>query len=226
MSTPRLFIFGGLITLIGIAGLVAAAQIATGVWYILGLAVAGICWLAVMGLIWMGSGRRPRGPIRTEGPMPLSMAAHDGIRSPVPTLPQPIRVAEVKRGPGIWDRAGTWIRGGVAVAVAAIGLVLAASWTGFWQVAAIVLFILATLYVFRLVHDPRGGRIVPYFAPARPGARFALGGLFAAIAVIALLMADGGGTAQWVALLVSGLFVLLIFILIGQSWDRAEADHR
>ncbi len=226
MSTPRLFIFGGLIGLIGFAALIAAAQIGTGFWYVLGLAVAGVCWLVVMGMIWLGSGRTPRGPVRTEGPMPLSMAAHNSIRSPVPTLPQPVRVAEVKQGPGLWDRAGIWIRGGLAVLVAAIALILAASWSGFWQVAAIVLFLLSVFYVFRLVHDPRDGRLIPHFAPARPGARFALGGLFGAIAIVALLMAGGGGAAESVALIVCGLFVLLIFILIGQSWDGAKARQR
>ena len=230
MANATRFVLGGFVLVTGLAGLAAAATLHEGAGYYVGLAIFGIAVLIVAALI--GTARPGRHPaaMRDEGPLPVHMQTGHGLgapRPPVAAMPAHGMVLTQAKSP-TWSRAAPWLRGAGRVVGAMLALVVASMSSG---VTAIIALLVAAAFVFSVFrHIAHGGqphRLIPHFAPATPGARFALGALFGVVGFVAVISAASadGGNGQSVALIVAVAMVLMIFLLIGQSWDRRSHGH-
>lgn len=231
MTTASRFVLGGIIVLVGLLGLVWAAASHDDAVYVTGLVVFGIAALAVLLLIRAGRPVHRPGTMRDEGPMPLTMRTEHGLGAPPPPFPpMPGQgVPILPHAPGLWSAAAPWLRGGGFVLAALVALIVASMSEGTTMQLALLAFVILTLIVFRYIQSGgRPTRLMPNIAPATPGNSFALGALIGLIALIALVTAAGSeaGDTQTIALMIAVIATLLIFILIGQSWDRAEANRQ
>lgn len=230
MANATRFVLGGFVTITGLAGLAAAATLHEGAGYYVGLAIFGVAVLIVAALI--GTARPGRHPaaMRDEGPLPLHMQTDHGLGAPKPpVVAMPAHgLALAQASSQTWTQAAPWLRGAARVIGAMLAIIVASMSTG---VTAIIALLVAAGFVFsvfrHIAHGGRPHRLVPHFAPATPGGRFALGTLFGVIGLIAVINASGahGGSGQAVALIVAIAMVLMIFLLIGQSWDRRSHGH-
>ncbi len=234
MSYPARFLLGGILAVIGLAGLAVAASEREGAAHYGGLAAFGCAVVGVMALIRLGwRGTDPR-RLRDTGPMPLHMAGGHGSRPSPAHLPAATPMPaqglglRSRRSP-VWIAAVPWLRGAACIVVALLALVVASTTGGAGSMIALAVAALSILVVFRLIAC-RGWppRLIPIVTPESPPAAFALGGLFAVVALIALATAavTRGVEAQTLALIVAVGAVLAIFVLIRQGWDLAEQRRR
>jgi hypothetical protein len=233
MPNPTRFVIGGAIGIAGLAALALAAGAHEGLVYWAGLALFAVALAVDLLLMATAPVAAPAGGTRDEGPPPLHMQTGHGLGAappPSPQMPGQGIAFAPPRSP-LWGAAAPLLRGAGFAVVALVALAVASGASGFTFHAAMAVFVVCTLIVFRhIAHGGRPPRLIPELVPATPGAAFGLGGLLGAIAIVALVSANMGDSGGGLSLTIAIVAVLAIFVLIRQWWDRADrqrhATHR
>ena len=149
--------------------------------------------------------------------------------TPAPPVPsQPVSFSPppgTARHEAIDPQTRTWIGGAIIGLIGLVGLIVAASGSGFAYWGGLLVFALAVLSLFRMIgrsfdgeDDSRSRLPMP-----PPGPMRWIGGAVAGlVGLIALFVAAGGGTSYYLGVLVAIAAVAYVFFVMKTSFDEAE----
>ena len=228
-------IMGAIAFVVALAALVTAANTDDATFHTGGLVVGAlgfaVCWL----LMKIHFDRWERDPNRPRRPAPRPPADPDEpaeMTPPPPVPPQTVSYslpARETRHQALDPQTHTWIRGAIIGLIGLIGLIVAASGTGFGYWGGLLVFALAVLSLFRMIGqsfdgephgEPQGRSGLPV-PPAGP-LRWIAGVVAGLVGLIALFIAAGGGASYYLGILAAIAAVAYVFYVMKTGFDEAE----
>lgn len=232
MSLQARFVAGAIVGLVALAALMFAARATDPTQHAAGLIVAGLGLLFCAFLIKQHYDRVERDPNRPRRPRrvpaetpPQPMRPPEPPPMPALTVGQGLPVAEASRASRIDPQTRTWIRGSIVGVVGLLGLVVAASGSGFAYWGGLLVFAAAVLKIFQMIgaaFDGASAQRGSLPLPRRGERRWVAGAIVGVIAMLALFVARGGGDAYYLGLLVALAAIAYLFFMIKASFDERE----